>query len=238
MVLRFVRVFQKKRLEVYQNMKINLNKEIRSLRVLSLVLITILFTQVNSLWAKSVTESFADLVEILSPSVVNITTTTIIQGRETENLIVPRGSPLERFFNQPEGQNRPNRRGTALGSGFIISEEGVVVTNNHVIENADEIKIEMLDGSVFNAEVIGTDPKTDIAILKIETSKSLPFVKVDSDLRVGDWVVAIGNPFGQGFSVSAGIVSARGRELSGRYDDYIQTDAAINRGNSGVLYLT
>ena len=213
----------------------SLNNGFKPLALILLVVTTISFNQVSSLWAKVVTESFADLVESLSPSVVNITTTTNIQGRESENLIVPRGSPLERFFNQPEGQNRPNRRGTALGSGFIISDEGIVVTNNHVIENADEIKIEMLNGSVLNAEVIGTDPKTDIAILKIETDEKLPFVEFgNSDsLRVGDWVVAIGNPFGQGFSVSAGIVSARGRELSGRYDDYIQTDAAINRGNSG-----
>ena len=195
----------------------------------------LLLGQVKDLSAKTMPGSFADLVEALSPAVVNITTTTTIKGRESENLIVPRGSPLERFFNQPDGNNRPRQRGTALGSGFIISKDGIVVTNNHVIENADEIKIEMLDGSIFSAEVIGTDPKTDIAILKIDTSEELPFVEFgNSDvLRAGDWVVAIGNPFGQGFSVSAGIVSARGRELNGRYDDYIQTDAAINRGNSG-----
>ena len=197
--------------------------------------LTLLFCQIKDLSAKTMPGSFADLVEALSPAVVNITTTTTIKGRESENLIVPRGSPLERFFNQPDGNNRPRQRGTALGSGFIISKDGIVVTNNHVIENADEIKIEMLDGSMLSAEVIGTDPKTDIAILKIDTSEELPFVKFgNSDiLRAGDWVVAIGNPFGQGFSVSAGIVSARGRELNGRYDDYIQTDAAINRGNSG-----
>ena len=195
----------------------------------------LLLCQIENLSAKTMPGSFADLVEALSPAVVNITTTTTIKGRESENLIVPRGSPLERFFNQPDGNNRPRQRGTALGSGFIISKDGIVVTNNHVIENADEIKIEMLDGSMLSAEVIGTDPKTDIAILKIDTSEELPFVKFgNSDvLRAGDWVVAIGNPFGQGFSVSAGIVSARGRELNGRYDDYIQTDAAINRGNSG-----
>ena len=195
----------------------------------------LLLCQLENLSAKTMPGSFADLVEALSPAVVNITTTTTIKGRESENLIVPRGSPLERFFNQPDGNNRPRQRGTALGSGFIISKDGIVVTNNHVIENADEIKIEMLDGSMLSAEVIGTDPKTDIAILKIDTSEELPFVKFgNSDiLRAGDWVVAIGNPFGQGFSVSAGIVSARGRELNGRYDDYIQTDAAINRGNSG-----
>ena len=191
--------------------------------------------QFSHLSAKTAPESFADLIEELSPSVVNITTTTVIKGRANDNLIVPRGSPLEKFFNQPDGDNRPNRRGTALGSGFIISDDGIVVTNNHVIENADQIKVEMFDGSILSAEVIGSDPKTDIAILKIDSNERMPFVDFgDSNtLRVGDWVIAIGNPFGQGFSVSAGIVSARGRELNGRYDDYIQTDAAINRGNSG-----
>ncbi len=206
-------------------------------KFLAFVVVVSIYTvcsQLTSVSAKAVPESFADLVEVLSPAVVNITTTTLIKGRENENLIVPRGSPLEKFFNQPN-EGRPKRRGTALGSGFIVSEKGIVVTNNHVIENADQIKVEMLDGNILSAEIVGTDPKTDIAILKIDTIKKLPFVEFgdSNNLRVGDWVVAIGNPFGQGFSVSAGIVSARGRELSGRYDDYIQTDAAINRGNSG-----
>ena len=117
----------------------------------------------------------------------------------------------------------------------MISEDGYIVTNNHVIENADEIQIEFFDGDVIDAELVGTDPKTDIALLKVEADQPLPFVSFgDSDTaRVGDWVVAMGNPLGQGFSVSAGIVSARNRALSGTYDDYIQTDAAINRGNSG-----
>tara|TARA_B100000287_G_scaffold135764_1_gene127749 strand:+ start:4525 stop:5961 length:1437 start_codon:yes stop_codon:yes gene_type:complete len=209
-----------------------LNKLIAFIAIFSFFVFSIQFSYLS---AKTAPESFADLIEELSPSVVNITTTTVINGRPNDNLIVPRGSPLEKFFNQPDGDNRPNRRGTALGSGFIISDDGIVVTNNHVIENADQIKVEMIDGNILSAEVIGSDPKTDIAILKIDSNERMPFVEFgNSDtLRVGDWVVAIGNPFGQGFSVSAGIVSARGRELNGRYDDYIQTDAAINRGNSG-----
>ena len=122
-----------------------------------------------------------------------------------------------------------------MGSGFVISEDGYIVTNNHVIEGADEIEIEFFSGDRLKAELVGTDPKTDIALLKVTSDKPLPAVQFgNSDLmRVGDWVMAMGNPLGQGFSVSAGIVSARGRELQGTYDDYIQTDAAINRGNSG-----
>ena len=173
---------------------------------------------------------------------VNITTTAVVPQREQFNPMVPRGSPFEEFFRdymekQKPGdqQRRQQRRGTALGSGFIISPDGLLVTNNHVIENADEIKIEMLNGSTLEAKVLGTDPKTDIALLKVNSEMALPYVKFgNSDKsRVGDWVLAIGNPLGQGFSVSAGIISARGRDLQGPYDDFIQTDAAINRGNSG-----
>ena len=186
-------------------------------------------------------ESFADLVEQLSPAVVNITTTAVLPEREQFNPMVPRGSPLEDFFRdfmekQPgDQQPKRQRRGTALGSGFIISSDGLLVTNNHVIENADEIKIEMLNGEILEAKVLGTDPKTDVALLKVESKTKLPFVEFGNsdDARVGDWVLAIGNPLGQGFSVSAGIISARGRDLQGPYDDFIQTDAAINRGNSG-----
>ena len=186
-------------------------------------------------------ESFADLVEQLSPAVVNITTTAIVPEREQFNPMVPRGSPFEDFFRdfmekQPgDQQPKRQRRGTALGSGFIISSDGLLVTNNHVIENADEIKIEMLNGEILEAKVLGTDPKTDVALLKVESKNKLPFVEFGNsdDSRVGDWVLAIGNPLGQGFSVSAGIISARGRDLQGPYDDFIQTDAAINRGNSG-----
>ena len=199
--------------------------------------LTLLILQASMALAKP--ESLAPLAEKISPSVVNITTSTTVEGRTGPQGIVPEGSPFEDFFrefqdrNNGEG-NRP-RRSSALGSGFVISEDGYVVTNNHVIESADEITIEFFSGEELVAEVIGTDPKTDIALLKVEADAPLPFVSFgDSNAaRVGDWVIAMGNPLGQGFSVSAGIVSARNRALSGTYDDYIQTDAAINRGNSG-----
>ncbi|MGI9395549.1 MAG: Do family serine endopeptidase, partial [Boseongicola sp.] len=127
------------------------------------------------------------------------------------------------------------RRSQALGSGFVVSEDGFIVTNNHVIQGADEILIEFFEGFELKAELVGTDPNTDLALLKVESEEPLVFVPWGdrAEARVGDWVMAMGNPLGQGFSVSAGIVSARGRALSGSYDDYLQTDAAINRGNSG-----
>ena len=181
-------------------------------------------------------ESFAGLVDTVSPAVVNITTSTVVAQGTGPSPIVPEGSPFEDFFREFQDRNgdRP-RRTSALGSGFVISEDGYVVTNNHVIESADEIIIEFFSGEELEAEIVGTDPKTDIALLKVEADKPLPFVSfADSDkAQVGDWVLAMGNPLGQGFSASVGIVSARNRALSGTYDDYIQTDAAINRGNSG-----
>lgn len=189
--------------------------------------------------AQSRPGSFADLAQRLSPSVVNITTSQTITAQNPGlSPMIPEGSPFEDFFrdfmDRQEGAPQ-QRRAQALGSGFVISADGYIVTNNHVIEQADEIMVEFLDGSELPAELIGTDPRTDIAVLKVDPEEPLPFVAFgDSDLaRVGDWVLAIGNPLGQGFSVSAGIVSARNRELSGSYDDFIQTDAAINRGNSG-----
>ncbi|MEM8656765.1 MAG: Do family serine endopeptidase, partial [Pseudomonadota bacterium] len=165
-------------------------------------------------------------------------TTTNIATSDAQPM-VPEGSPLEdlfRDFNDRRNPERRQRRGSALGSGFVISADGYIVTNNHVIEEADEILIEFFNGGgELPATVIGTDPRTDIALLKVEPTGPLPFVPFgDSDIaRVGDWVLAIGNPLGQGFSVSAGIISARNRSLQGAYDDFIQTDAAINRGNSG-----
>jgi serine protease Do len=180
-------------------------------------------------------ESFAELAEKISPSVVNITTSSLVSGPMGGGPMVPEGSPFEDFFRDFGNPDGGPQRSEALGSGFVISEDGYIVTNNHVIEGADEITIEFFGGEKLPAKLIGTDPKTDIALLKVEAGKPLPFVSFgNSDLmRVGDWVVAMGNPLGQGFSVSAGIVSARNRELSGTYDDYLQTDAAINRGNSG-----
>ncbi|MBL4874759.1 MAG: Do family serine endopeptidase [Rhodobacteraceae bacterium] len=182
-------------------------------------------------------DSLADLVEQISPAVVNIVTTVTLPGTTGQGPIVPEGSPLEDLFKDFQGdqQDRPRRRGSALGSGFIISADGLIVTNNHVIVDSDEILIEFFDGKSLIATVVGRDEKTDLAVLKVESEEPLPFVQFgDSDVsRVGDWVLAIGNPLGQGFSVSAGIISARNRSLNGSYDDFIQTDAAINRGNSG-----
>ena len=202
-------------------------------------LVTILvFLQSLMAAARSAPESFADLVEEISPAVVNITTTTKMSENVMPRGVVPEGSPFEdlfRDFNE-RGPSRPGpRRGSALGSGFVISEDGYVVTNNHVIEGADEIMVEFSDGAELSATLVGVDKNVDIAVLKVEAEGPLAFVAFgNSDVaRVGDWVMAIGNPLGQGFSVSAGIISARNRELSGNYDDYIQTDAAINRGNSG-----
>lgn len=195
-----------------------------------------ILVQAFALPARSAPDSFADLAESVSPSVVNITTSTTIAARGGPSPLVPEGSPFEDFFNRNgPGGDQPSRRSQALGSGFIISEDGFVVTNNHVIDGADEVLIELFSGEELPAKVVGTDPNTDIALLKVENDDPLPFVPFgDSDAaRVGDWVMAMGNPLGQGFSVSAGIISARGRALSGTYDDFIQTDAAINRGNSG-----
>jgi serine protease Do len=188
----------------------------------------------------AIPDSFAELADRLSPSVVNITTTTRVpELAEGLNPVIPEGSPFEDLFRdflerQPGGPRR-QQRSNALGSGFIISPDGYIVTNNHVIESAHQISVELFTGGELEAEIVGRDPRTDIALLKVTPEGDLPFVQFgDSDaVRVGDWVLAIGNPLGQGFSVSAGIVSARNRMLQGSYDDFIQTDAAINRGNSG-----
>ena len=187
-------------------------------------------------------EGFADLVERVGPAVVNISTTREQAPREDVPLPqFPPGSPFEEFFrdfferDQPQ-QPQQQRRGASLGSGFVISPEGFVVTNNHVIAEADQITVQFADGSDYEAELIGRDPQTDLALLKIEGDDPFPFVEwADSDeVRVGEWMLAIGNPFGLGTSVTAGIVSARGRDIrSGPYDDFFQVDAAINRGNSG-----
>lgn len=184
--------------------------------------------------------SFADLADQVSPAVVNITTSTTVAANLDQTMPqLPEGAPFEDFFNDffnRNGRQQPRpRQSQALGSGFVISADGFIVTNNHVIEGADEIEVEFFDGTRLDAELVGTDTATDIALLKVESDHELPFVNFGDSAaaRVGDWVLAVGNPLGQGFSVSAGIVSARGRALQGNYDDFIQTDAAINRGNSG-----
>jgi serine protease Do len=207
----------------------------------ALLTLAFLMAQAIAGHARGAPESFADLAEKLSPSVVNITTSTTVTGVSDQNRPqVPEGSPFgemfKDFFDNGQGGQRRPRKSSALGSGFVISADGYIVTNNHVIDKADEIVIEFFDGKMLDAKLVGRDTKTDIALLKVEAGEPLPFVGFgDSDIaRVGDWVMAVGNPLGQGFSVSAGIISARNRTLrSGPYDDFIQTDAAINRGNSG-----
>ena len=208
--------------------------------------------------ARSAPESFADLAAKLLPAVVNISTSQTVAARTERGAPdmpqFPPGSPFERFFrdfmerNRPPGgppganpaprgeRTPPARRSQSLGSGFIIDSSGIVVTNNHVIDGADEISVTLHDGVMLKATLIGKDERTDIAILKVVAEKPLPAVPFgDSDAaRVGDWVLAIGNPFGLGGTVTAGIVSARGRDIQqGPYDNFIQTDAAINKGNSG-----
>ncbi|HLT75756.1 MAG TPA: DegQ family serine endoprotease [Ferrovibrio sp.] len=180
---------------------------------------------------------FADLVERVKPAVVNISTTEKVDTsrRQMRDLPFPPGSPFEQFFRQ-FGERLERAPRNALGSGFIIDPEGYIVTNNHVVEGAGKIDVTLSDGSSHPATVKGRDPKTDIALLKIDAKKPLPHVVFgDSDAtRIGDWVIAVGNPFGLGGSVSAGIVSARGRDLrAGPYDDFLQFDAPINPGNSG-----
>lgn len=190
--------------------------------------------------ARGAPESFADLAEKLSPAVVNISSTQMIEGGAggLEPFEFPPGSPFEEFFREYRKRQKPDRphKGMSLGSGFVIDAEGYIVTNNHVIAEAEEITVIFQDNTELKAEIVGRDAKTDLALLKVEAKKKLPAIKWgDSDLaRVGDWVMAIGNPFGLGGSVTAGIISARARDInSGPYDDYIQTDASINRGNSG-----
>ncbi|MGO1078026.1 DegQ family serine endoprotease [Inquilinus sp. CA228] len=190
-------------------------------------------------------DSFADLAEKLVPAVVNISTTQKVQdGQDLPEMPqFPPGSPFDEFFRdffnrRGQGGERPQRprNATALGSGFIVRANGFIVTNYHVIEGAEEITVVLHDNTSLEAKLIGRDDKTDLAVLKVETDKPLPFVDFgDSDvMRVGDWVLAIGNPFGLGGTVTAGIISARSREINaGPYDDFLQTDAAINRGNSG-----
>jgi len=195
-------------------------------------------------------ESFAALVETVSPAVVQIAVKHDPAAMAAQQGQVPdipeefREGPFkdffDRFFQDREGGASPHRpaprQRTAVGSGFLIDAQGHVVTNNHVIRDASEIEVTLKDGRAFDAELLGADKKTDLAVLKLDTDEDLPFVSCgDSDAtRVGDWVLAVGNPFGLGGTVTAGIVSARGWDIgSGPYDDYIQVDAPINRGNSG-----
>ncbi len=185
--------------------------------------------------ARTTPDSFADLAEAVLPAVVNISTT---QSVTAESGDLQEFEDLFRDFFDKQNPNRRQgpRRSTSLGSGFVIDSAGYIVTNNHVVSDAEEVTVRLYDDTNLKAEIVGRDEKTDLALLKVEARKPLPFVKWgDSDsIRIGDWVVAIGNPFGLGGSVTAGIVSARQREINaGPYDDFIQTDASINKGNSG-----
>ena len=190
--------------------------------------------------SQSAPSSFADLAEKLMPSVVNISTTQTVVTRSNPfpNFQFPPGSPFEDMFK--EFGTPQERKSSALGSGFIINENGIVVTNNHVIEGAEDIVVQVNGDKEFKAKVIGADPLSDIAVLQLDTKeKFIPVKFGDSDkARIGDWVIAIGNPFGFGGTVTSGIISARNRSIGlSRYEDYIQTDASINSGNSGGHYL-
>jgi serine protease Do len=187
--------------------------------------------------------SFADLVARVKPAVISVRVkideTANTADNDTDLPIAP-GSPMEKFFQQFGFNDVPNGRQhheilTGEGSGFFISRDGYAVTNYHVVDHAKSVQVTSNDGTIYNAKVIGTDPKTDLALIKVDGKNDFPFVKfADQAPRVGDWVVAVGNPFGLGGTVTAGIVSARGRDIgAGPYDDYIQIDAPINKGNSG-----
>ncbi|MGB8842803.1 MAG: Do family serine endopeptidase [Aliidongia sp.] len=199
-------------------------------------------------WAEpsAASADFADLAARLLPAVVNVSTTQNIKADEKPNSDVPDaepGSPFEEFFKHfrdghGQAERHPAHKAMALGSGFIIDPAGLVVTNNHVIADADEITVILQDNTKLKAELVGRDVKTDLALLRVKTDHKLSTVAFgDSEReRVGDWVLAVGNPFGLGGTVTAGIVSARAREINnndGIYDDFLQTDAPINRGNSG-----
>lgn len=198
-----------------------------------IALICLLTIFSSSAWAQTSQQmmgvSFAPLVEKLLPAVVNISTLHQQQTAPQDEVTSPNSILREYFQNTEEGK-------TSLGSGFLIDSKGYIVTNEHVIANADKIIVKLNDDNEYTAKIVGKDEMTDIALIKIDAKTALPFVKIgNSDtLKVGDWILAIGNPFGLGGSVSAGIVSAKSRDIdAGSYDDFIQTDASINRGSSG-----
>ena len=200
------------------------------------LILIVLILPISFAHAKMVPDSFADLAEKLMPSVVNIASTQTIKTTSNpfQNFKFPPGSPFEDMFKE---FNRPReRKATALGSGFIIDKKGIVVTNNHVIQGAEDIIVSVNGSTEYKAKIIGTDPYMDLAVLQIESDEKFKPVSFgDSDkARIGDWVIAIGNPFGFGGSVTSGIISSRNRDIGlTRYDDFIQTDASINLGNSG-----
>ncbi len=203
------------------------------LKSLVLLIFCLNFSTISS--AKDIPASFADLAERLMPSVVNISTTTTVTTRSNPfPFQFPPGSPFEDMFK--DFGTPQERKTSALGSGFIISDDGIVITNNHVIQGAEDVFVRVNGDQEFKAKILGADPGMDLAVLKIESDEKFVPVKFgDSDKsRIGDWVIAIGNPFGLGGTVTAGIISARNRSIGlSRYEDFIQTDASINQGNSG-----
>lgn len=206
------------------------------MRIIKILLVILFSINIqNTTNAANMPASFADLAEKLMPSVVNISTTTTVTTRSNPfPFEFPPGSPFEDMFKD---YGTPQKRQTsALGSGFIIDEKGIVITNNHVIQGAEDVFVRVNGEKNIKAKVIGADPGMDLAVLQIESDQKFTPVKFgDSDTaRIGDWVIAIGNPFGLGGTVTAGIISARNRSIGlSRYEDYIQTDASINQGNSG-----
>jgi serine protease Do len=205
-------------------------------RIKKLLIVFLTLTFVTQAIAKDVPASFADLAERLMPSVVNISTTTTVTMNTNPfpGFQFPPGSPFEDMFK--EFGTPQTRKSAALGSGFIIDEKGIVITNNHVIQDAEDIVVRVGGDKEYKATIIGQDPLSDIAVLQIDSKEKFTPVKFgDSDkARIGDWVIAIGNPFGLGGTVTSGIISARNRSIGlSRYEDYIQTDASINSGNSG-----
>ena len=207
--------------------------KMKKIKILFVVLLVVNFSFFAN--AKNVPESFADLAEKLMPSVVNISTTqTIVTNINPFPFEFPPGSPFEDMFK--EFSTPQKRKASALGSGFIIDAKGIVVTNNHVIQGAEDIMVTVNGEKEYEAKIIGADPLSDLAVLEIQSKdKFVPVKFGDSDkARIGDWVIAIGNPYGFGGTVTAGIISARNRSIGlSRYEDYIQTDASINQGNSG-----
>ena len=207
--------------------------KMKKVKILFVVLLVVNFSFFAN--AKNVPESFADLAEKLMPSVVNISTTqTIVTNINPFPFEFPPGSPFEDMFK--EFNTPQKRKANALGSGFIIDAKGIVVTNNHVIQGAEDIMVTVNGEKEYEAKIIGADPLSDLAVLEIQSKdKFVPVKFGDSDkARIGDWVIAIGNPYGFGGTVTAGIISARNRSIGlSRYEDYIQTDASINQGNSG-----
>src|SRR5581483_3522942 len=192
---------------------------------------------------------FADIVDTIKPAVISVRVKILNNEAQTSSSSdddnpFPPGSPMERFFRRfggqgdmtPFGNGRMRRAPvTGQGSGFFISADGYAVTNNHVVEKAESVEVKTDDGKTYTAKVVGTDPRTDLALIKVDGRKDFPFAKLgETPPRIGDWVLAVGNPFGLGGTVTAGIVSARGRDIgAGPYDDFLQIDAPVNKGNSG-----